>query len=122
MSKHATSSRAVREPVQVYLESADSALLARLSDQLALPKAEVLRRGLRSLAAQVGGHSPMYRFVAESAASDTATWPAAMAADHDTILAESYRPSEPAPATPDTPATAARGKVLRVAERGTRQR
>lgn len=46
-------SRTVREPVQVYLESADKALLDRLSEQTALSRAELLRRGLRRLAAEL---------------------------------------------------------------------
>ena len=43
----------VREPVQVYLDSADKALLDRLSEQTALSRAELLRRGLRRLAAEL---------------------------------------------------------------------
>ncbi len=119
MSSHARPPRTVREPVQVYLESADSALLARLADELALPKAEVLRRGLRALATQGGGVSPMLRFVSESAATDASSWPARVATDHDAVLAESYRPSE---REGDTTAKARGRKVKRVAERGAKPR
>ncbi|HEX4935621.1 MAG TPA: hypothetical protein VFV33_20715 [Gemmatimonadaceae bacterium] len=100
----------MREPVQVYLERTDSALLARLADELALPKAEVLRRGLRSLATQVGGQRPMLRFVSESAASVASAWPAAMAAAHDEALAKEYHPSG-APSRPA--AKPSRGKGTR---------
>ena len=40
----------VREPVQVYLETADRDLLAQVARVTGLPKAEVLRRGLRQFA------------------------------------------------------------------------
>jgi len=40
----------VREPVQVYLDGSDSALLAEVARRTGLPKAEILRRGLRSVA------------------------------------------------------------------------
>lgn len=41
----------VREPVQVYLDAVDRDLLARLGAQTGSTKAELLRRGLRRLAA-----------------------------------------------------------------------
>ena len=41
----------VREPVQVYLDAPDLDLLSRLGIQTGLAKAELLRRGLRRLAA-----------------------------------------------------------------------
>ncbi len=40
----------VREPVQVYLDGSDRALLAEVARRTGLPKAEILRRGLRSVA------------------------------------------------------------------------
>jgi hypothetical protein len=40
----------VREPVQVYLDRSDRALLADLARRTGLSKAEILRRGLRSVA------------------------------------------------------------------------
>lgn len=42
--------RKVREPVQVYLETADRDLLAQVARVTGLSKAEVLRRGLRQFA------------------------------------------------------------------------
>ena len=77
----------MREPVQVYLETDDSALLARLAAASGLSKAEVMRRGMRAFAREQDVESPMLRFVAESASGE---WPTGVAADHDTVLAESY--------------------------------
>lgn len=79
---------AVREPVQVYLAPDDSELLARLAAESGLSKAEVLRRGVRSFARDQSGVSPMVRFLAESG---TVGWPKAVAANHDAVLAVSYR-------------------------------
>jgi len=42
----------VREPVQVYLDQKDRDLLERVAQAKGLSRAEVLRRGLRSLAAE----------------------------------------------------------------------
>jgi hypothetical protein len=77
----------VREPVQVYLEADESALLARLASTSGLSKAEVMRRGMRAFAREQNIESPMLAFFAESA---TGAWPASVAADHDAVLAESY--------------------------------
>ncbi|MFN8574109.1 MAG: hypothetical protein U0132_18775 [Gemmatimonadaceae bacterium] len=79
----------VREPVQVYLSSDDARLLARLSTETGLSKAEVLRQGMRSYARDHGqaGTSPMLRFIAESPASG---WPKDVAKDHDKALAAAY--------------------------------
>jgi len=78
----------VREPVQVYLESDDSALLARLAATVGLSKAEVMRRGMRAFAREQNLESPMLRFVAEQAGGE---WPADVAAAHDDVLADAYR-------------------------------
>lgn len=51
------SPRRVREPVQVYLESADKELLDRLAERTSLSRAELLRRGLRRLAAELHEHA-----------------------------------------------------------------
>lgn len=79
--------RAIREPVQVYLAADDSALLHRLTVETGLSKAEVLRRGVRSFARDQGTTSPMLRFVDTS---DGQGWPRAAAVNHDALLAESY--------------------------------
>lgn len=81
--------RMVREPVQVYLAPDDSDLLNRLAKETSLSKAEILRRGIRSFAAEQGGPSPMLRFLSESTSEG---WPVAVAAEHDKVLAESYHP------------------------------
>ena len=83
--------RTVREPVQVYLAADDSELLARVASDTGLSKAEVLRRGVRSFAREQGGASPMMRFVAESAAAGWSASANGVAADHDAVLAESYK-------------------------------
>ncbi len=62
-----TRPRAVREPVQVYLASDDSALLTRLAEESGLSKAEILRRGVRSYARERDASgSPMLRFLDEA--------------------------------------------------------
>jgi len=78
----------VREPVQVYLEADDSALLARIAAVSGLSKAEVMRRGMRAFAREHDAESPMLRFAADSAGGE---WPAGVAAAHDDVLAEAYQ-------------------------------
>lgn len=85
-------SRAVREPLQVYLDRDDRAMLDRLAKETGLSRAEVLRRGIRSFAAEHAPEtSPMLQFLQRIAA---AQWPAGMPGDigerHDDYLAESY--------------------------------
>lgn len=43
----------VREPVQVYLDPADRELLEEAARRTGLPRAEVLRRGLRTIAREM---------------------------------------------------------------------
>lgn len=50
-----TKARRVREPVQVYLDDRDRALLDGAAARTALPRAEVLRIALRRLAADLPG-------------------------------------------------------------------
>lgn len=45
----------VKEPVQVYMDSADKALLDKLAEETQLSRAELLRRGLRRVAADLRG-------------------------------------------------------------------
>ena len=47
--KKKASKKTVKEPVQVYLDHADRELLEEMARQTALPRAELLRRGLRKL-------------------------------------------------------------------------
>lgn len=79
--------RVVREPVQVYLASDDSALLARLAEESGLSKAEVIRQSVRSYARAMQRESPMLRFVAEGA---DAEWPSGLARGHDAAIAGSH--------------------------------
>jgi hypothetical protein len=49
----------VREPVQVYLDQRDRATLEELARKTGLPRAELLRRGLRRLAGEeLGQRAP----------------------------------------------------------------
>ncbi len=81
--------------MQVYLAADDSALLASLSGDSGLSKAEVLRRGLRSYARSQGGQGPMLRLLDTGS---TADWVGPLGPDLDAALAESYRGSpKPAP-------------------------
>jgi len=70
---------AVREPVQVYLAGPDRALLDKVAGKTGLSRAEVLRQGVRRMAAEVlGDESPMLAFIREQAASE---WPVAVPSD-----------------------------------------
>ena len=81
--------RAVREPVQVYLDPDDRKLLNSLARSTGLSRAEILRRGIRSLAAASrGAGSPMLAFIEETASGE---WPEGIAERHDEVLARTYR-------------------------------
>ncbi len=92
MSGRAGKPAVVREPVQVYLAGDDVALLARLTSETGLSKAEILRRGLRSFGALHGGVSPMLHFVDSSGAEG---WGDSVAEPHDAVLAEEYLARNP---------------------------
>lgn len=78
----------VREPLQVYLDREERALLDRMAKETGLSRAEVLRRGLQSFAAeQVPMRSPMLEFLKRMAGVDL---PADLAERHDDYLVESY--------------------------------
>ena len=80
--------RAVREPLQVYLDRDDRAMLDRLAKEAGLPRAEVLRRGIRSFAReQAPATSPMLEFLRSLRGDD---WPEDIAERHDDYLAEAY--------------------------------
>ena len=80
--------RRVREPVQVYLDRTDRDLLDQVARRSGVPKAEVLRRGLRVLAEQVmTEHAPGWslgRLV--GALGDDPALPRDLAARHDEYL------------------------------------
>ena len=52
MTKRRSAPSRVREPVQVYLDGPDRDLLERLARTTGLSRAELLRRGLRTMAEQ----------------------------------------------------------------------
>ena len=84
--------KAVKEPIQVYLDAGDRAVLDGVAGRSGLSRAEVLRRGLRAYAAQQqGDEGPMMQFIRKVAAEkwpdDT---PSDMALNHDKYLAEIY--------------------------------
>jgi hypothetical protein len=90
---------AVREPmpVQVYLAHADQTILERTARLTGLPRAEILRRGLRQFAAeQLADESPALAFL-EIAAQASPHELGDVAARHDDYLADwemaSWEPS-----------------------------
>ena len=89
MAKHSSRLKpAVREPIQVYLDRDERALLDRLAKEQGLSRAEVLRRGIRSFAAhESGARSPMLEFMKSITGDD---WPPDLAERHDDYLAEIY--------------------------------
>ena len=90
-SRGSAAPKAVKEPIQVYLDRDDRAILDRASAAAGLSRAEVLRRGLRSFAAQERRIGPVEQFMRKLAAAD---WPADTPSDlglnHDKYLAEIY--------------------------------
>lgn len=82
------SPRRVREPIQVYLDVDERALLDRVAAETGLSRAEVLRRGLRQFAAeQSAGKSPMLEFMESLGDLDL---PPDLSERHDDYLAEAY--------------------------------
>ena len=80
----------VREPVQVYLDAADRDLLEQVATATGLARAEVLRRGLRSLAASALSHSPedeSLGYLIGALGSDKSA-PSDLADAHDQYLAK----------------------------------
>jgi Ribbon-helix-helix protein, copG family len=80
--------RSVREPIQVYLDPADRELLDAIAARSGLSRAEVLRRGIRRVGAEVlGGGDAALTFLDEMVAGG---WPADMPDDvgerHDDYL------------------------------------
>lgn len=85
----------VREPVQVYLTSADRKLLREVATVAGMSAAEVLRRGLRRMAGEVlAEQSPALRLLEEMNSAD---WPDDLPADaarrHDEHLAQLTYPA-----------------------------
>jgi hypothetical protein len=80
--------RRVREPVQVYLDKSDRALLKAVAERAGLPASEVLRVALRRLAADLPpSDRPGASLVALVGALDSASGvPRDLAARHDAYL------------------------------------
>ena len=88
----------VREPVQVYLDVPDRAMLERAALATGMPRAEVLRRGLRRFAAEVlADESPALAFL-DGVASAQPNTPPDVAVRHDDYLADWEMASWDAPA------------------------
>ncbi len=80
--------RSLREPVQVYLEAPDRALLERAAVATGLSRAEVLRRGLHRFAAELlADESPALAFLETAARATPPGAPPDVAARHDEYLA-----------------------------------
>lgn len=102
---HVRRPKVVREPIQVYLDRGERAILDRVAGETGLSRTEVLRRGLRRFAIeQQKGLGPMERFMRELAAS---AWPADTPRDlglnHDKYLAEIYMDTHEDAALPRKP-------------------
>lgn len=82
----------VREPVQVYLAQPDRTLLNLAAKKAGVSRAEVLRRGLRRIGADIlSDESPMLRLLDTMAAAPSPTGgPTDIAIRHDDYLAEAY--------------------------------
>ncbi|MBI2071540.1 MAG: hypothetical protein HYW06_12590 [Gemmatimonadetes bacterium] len=91
-SKASRRSGQVREPVQVYLDPKDRELLERVAHTKGWSRAEVLRRGLRSLAAEALTERPPHwslRYLIGCMGDDPSI-PTDLAERHDYYLAEAY--------------------------------
>jgi hypothetical protein len=78
----------VKEPIQIYMAPGERRFLDALALETGLSRAEILRRGMRSFAAERSGDSgPMQTFMQTMRAH---RWPKGIAADHDTHLADAY--------------------------------
>lgn len=78
----------VREPIQVYMAVDERRLLDRLADSTGLSRSEILRRGLRSFAAERSDEAgPMQELLQLFQAED---WPADIGTRHDDHLARAY--------------------------------
>jgi hypothetical protein len=90
MGRKRQAPRDVREPLQVYLTRSERELLDRLAHETSLSRAEILRRGLLSFAAErQGNRSPMLELMRELTGDD---WPEDLARAHDAHLARAARP------------------------------
>lgn len=83
------SSRAEGAPTQVYLDESDQSLLERVARVTGLPRAEVLRRGLRRYAAELcANESPALAFLNDESGASSSEAPADVALRHDDYLTD----------------------------------
>ena len=77
-----------KEPIQIYMAPGERRFLDALALETGLSRAEILRRGMRSFAAERSGEAgPMQTFMRNMRAH---RWPRGIAADHDKHLVEAY--------------------------------
>jgi len=77
-----------KEPLQIYMTADERRLLDTLSADTGLSRAEVLRRGLRSFAAEQGGEGGPMQTLLKSLRR--AHWTPGIATEHDEQLARAY--------------------------------
>jgi hypothetical protein len=78
----------IREPIQIYMAPGERRFLDSLAEETGLSRAEILRRGMRSFAAERAGDSgPMETFMRSMRER---RWPTDIASAHDERLAEEY--------------------------------
>jgi hypothetical protein len=78
----------IREPIQIYMAPDERRFLDILANETGLSRAEVLRRGMRSFAAERAGNGgPMETFMRSMRQR---RWPSEIASAHDEHLAEAY--------------------------------
>ena len=89
-SRHRRDPDRVREPVQVYLDRQDRDLLEKLVESTGLPRTELIRRGLRALAADTLIAHPPGRSMESliGAFGDAPDDPADLSERHDFYLAQ----------------------------------
>jgi hypothetical protein len=76
------------EPLQIYITADERRMLDALAAETGLSRAEILRRGLRTFAAERAGDTgPMHELLLSLR---DAKWPADIATDHDEYLARAY--------------------------------
>ena len=78
--------RSVREPIQVYLDGRDRALLDDLAHRNSVPRSEILRMGLRRLGSDAGPERSGSSIRELIGAIDGVDVPADLAARHDDYL------------------------------------
>ncbi len=79
----------VREPIQIYMSADERRLLDSLAAEIGLSRAEILRRGLRSFAAEHAGERGPMHLLMQTLRDDA--WPIDIAVRHDDHLADAYR-------------------------------